>query len=356
MKARAAWRNTLLLIAFVALTSVDWPVGRAIDLIGGDKSIGGRHGAQIVPVLDVPISASKNLLWCGAFQLAWNEACERFKGPISLRPTSSLTALLNRRTFDRRSVDEASIFVASGALDGGIVQKIKAGVRKMNAPESRLLEGLQPGFGQLICYARLDKELSFPKPFGRLGSFPLAGRKAPCFGFLEDSQRAGDLRSQTLIHSYRDARDFVIELKTTNAEDMLVLAKTTPAVTLRETVLGVVRQLQESPPPAGGRDVMVAPCVTFSEAGSFPELEMRAVEGNPGWFLRSALQSIDFKMNEKGVTLHSEARVWFACSAETPPEHIMILEPPFLLLMKRKSAKEPYLACWIANGDLLKEK
>jgi hypothetical protein len=34
----------------------------------------------------------------------------------------------------------------------------------------------------------------------------------------------------------------------------------------------------------------------------------------------------------------------------------MILNPPFLLLMKRKSAKEPYFACWIANADLLKEK
>ena len=56
------------------------------------------------------------------------------------------------------------------------------------------------------------------------------------------------------------------------------------------------------------------------------------------------------------VPLHSDATVSFACSAEAPPEHVMILNPPFLLLMKRKNAQEPYLACWIANADLLKEK
>jgi len=347
-------RNVLLLIAFVALTSVSWPIGTTIDPDSRDASLAGRHGAKIVPVLDVPISGSANLLWCGTFQLAWNEACNRFGHPIELRPASPVTAPLNRRSFDRRSVDEASIFVASGDVDDGIVQKIKAGVRKMNAPESRLLDGLQPGTGQLVCYARLDKALSFPKPFGRLGAVPLAERKVPCFGFLASNEDAGDLRSQTLIHQYRNADDFVIELKTTNAEDMLVLAKTSPAATLSDTVHGVLKQLQASPPSAGGRDVMVAPCVTFSQAASFPELEGRAVVENLHWRLLSALQSIEFKMNEKGVTLHSEAMTSFACSAEPPPDHVMILRPPFLLLMKRKNAKEPYFVCWIANHDLLK--
>jgi hypothetical protein len=318
-----------------------------------DGSAPGSNGTTIVPVLDVPISGEANLVWCGAFQLAWNEACDWFKHPIELRPPSALAETLNQRSFDRRSVDEASIFVASGAMKDGIVRKIKAGVKGMSREEARLLDGLQSGGDAVICYARLKKALRFPKPFRRLGNYALKSGKAPCFGFLGE-HKVGARREQALIHDYRGPDDFVVQLETTEPEDMLVLAKVPAGATLRETTQGVVERLSAEPEPASGQDVLVAPCIHFSNATSFSELQGRVVMGDSLWFLTRAFQSIDFAMNEQGVILVSIGLVQFARGLGSFSSHIMILNPPFLLLMKRKDAKEPYFASWIVNADPLK--
>jgi hypothetical protein len=59
-------------------------------------------------------------------------------------------------------------------------------------------------------------------------------------------------------------------------------------------------------------------------------------------------------MDEKGVKLHSEATLSLGCSANIRVEpRLMILDPPFAVLMKRKDAPEPYFVAWIANTDLL---
>jgi hypothetical protein len=45
----------------------------------------------------------------------------------------------------------------------------------------------------------------------------------------------------------------------------------------------------------------------------------------------------------------------FACAkAETPvPTHKMIFDKPFLLLLQRANATQPYFVIWIDNAELL---
>ena len=62
-------------------------------------------------------------------------------------------------------------------------------------------------------------------------------------------------------------------------------------------------------------------------------------------------------MDEAGVKLHSEAALSFGCSVQAPRvPRVMILKPPFVLLMKRRNAPEPYFVAWFANADLLRAK
>lgn len=73
-----------------------------------------------------------------------------------------------------------------------------------------------------------------------------------------------------------------------------------------------------------------------------------------GLILRKALQTIDFRMDEKGVKLRSEAAISFSCAAQPHViPRLMILDPPFALVMKRKNAPQPYFIAWFANADQL---
>jgi len=233
-----------------------------------------------------------------------------------------------------------------------VVEKIQAHLQSIHGPDSRVLPVGQSNPDDLLFYARLDKRLSFPKPYGKLGAYPLSGRKVQCFGFLSN-QPDPELRSQTLIHYYGGPEDFVVELKTNQPGDVLLLAKTSGAASLGEMARAVEARLQTAPKPAASRDILAAPMIALSETQAFAELEGRKIAGGWPWFIRSATEAIDLAMNEQGVTLHSESEVSFGCSAEMPPEHVMVLKPPFLLLLQRRAAMTPYLACWIANADLL---
>jgi hypothetical protein len=57
------------------------------------------------------------------------------------------------------------------------------------------------------------------------------------------------------------------------------------------------------------------------------------------------------------VKLSSEAAISFGCSASPQViPRLLVLSPPFALIMKRKDAPEPYFIAWFANADLLRQK
>lgn len=59
-------------------------------------------------------------------------------------------------------------------------------------------------------------------------------------------------------------------------------------------------------------------------------------------------------MDEKGVRLRSEASLSIGCSAHARIKpRVLLLDPPFAVVMKRKNAPEPYFVAWIGNADLL---
>jgi hypothetical protein len=134
----------------------------------------------------------------------------------------------------------------------------------------------------------------------------------------------------------------------------LVLAKVPVPSNLSEAVRVVVGRLQSAPVKAGPRDVLVAPCISVARASAFSELDGRKIVSSQEWYMTRALQSIDFAIDEKGVTLFSFSLTGFGKCLTPPAARVMILRPPFLLLMKRRDSRESYFACWIANHDLLK--
>jgi len=52
------------------------------------------------------------------------------------------------------------------------------------------------------------------------------------------------------------------------------------------------------------------------------------------------------------VRLKSESHMSIACAAPPLPVHVMIFDKPFLVLLKRSDAKNPYFAMWVANSEL----
>ena len=51
----------------------------------------------VVATPDVPIEPGTNVLWCGTFQLAWNQACDLIGEDIHLAHEPAMVAELNKK-------------------------------------------------------------------------------------------------------------------------------------------------------------------------------------------------------------------------------------------------------------------
>jgi hypothetical protein len=317
---------------------------------------------------DVPIRKGTNVLWCGSFQLAWNEIGSLLKEDPRLREPSGLVDALNQHSFTTADLDEASYVAVAGFVRDDIHGRIRGALaRKFGGqatPRFIPSPSLTPRSQDIVAYAYMFKNLEFPTPFERLVDSPVVfdGREMASFGMGEGKPGHWEMCRQVIILAYRHRQDFILELKTKSEGDRIILAKIAPQETLAATVKAVrLRIAAAKGEQASGADVLGIPKLNFDITRTYEELEHKPLMvRNPAVpkdaAIVSAVQNTRFQMDEKGVRLRSESHSGFSCAAQMMPprpEHVMVFDQPFLILLERTGAQAPYFALWVDNPELL---
>jgi hypothetical protein len=322
---------------------------------------------RVSPHLETPIKEDANVIWCGTFQLAWNEVCTLVGEDIHFAEKEPETvAALNKKSFRKGDLDEASYVALADFVGNGVHGRIQRELHnKFHGQASPTLVPSPAGASRpqdIVAYSYLFKNLEFVVPFERIAR-PLEFGKSRvrCFG-IDDVYRPGQtaMLAQVLIIDYKGSDDFVIELGTKFNGDRVVLAKTRPGKTLQETIAGVQdRMARVKPVAASTGDVLTIPKLNFDVSSNFRELlgkKLAIMNHSVAKDLQilAAVQNTRFQMDEKGVKLRSESKIVIGCAAESPPpQRFMIFDKPFLIMLQRPEAKMPYLALWIGNAELL---
>jgi len=304
----------------------------------------------VTPHMAVPLEPDKNVLWCATFQMAWNELADLLGDRLAeYRSSSEMVPLLNQRSVTKDDLDEASYVALAGYPTGGpngILNRITAALAEKFAGTAspRLLPGrdvLAPT--DWLAYAYLFKSLPFEWAFvrNRFRGISFSGRRVQTFGIwqlLHDDKSEAKAAQQVCIYDIRDVNDFILELKTRSESDRLILAKVAPGETLEETVQAVHTRLASADPkPMYELSDLQIPVLDFDIFRDYSDLL------NSGW----AAQHIRFKLDETGAVLKSEgAAVTCVCPN-------LIFDKPFLVMLQRKDAANPYFALWVANAELL---
>ncbi|WP_319586301.1 hypothetical protein [uncultured Desulfobulbus sp.] len=315
-------------------------------------------GTIVTPHMEQKIVPGKNVLWCSTFQLAWNELCDLGGGSVKLKLDSSMADILSKRGASKADIDDASYVAVAGFAEDGSVEKIRQELKtKFNGQESPdLLNRLAPKSG-FIAYGYLFKSLPFEWAFDRFSDkLTFQDKKVECFGveqyLPEDEPREARSGKQISILDYKDQDDFIIELKTLQKKDHLILAKIKPLETLDQTVRSVMNRMKNGRPVdfTDSADMYI-PVLDFDLLKDYSELKRIIQSSNKrlnGQPIEVALQSIRFRLDETGAVLKSEA-IMVACLSRTN----LVFDKPFLVLLQRDSAKNPYFALWVGNTELL---
>lgn len=308
-----------------------------------------------VPALQAPHQKGKNLVWCGSFQMAWNEVMEKAGGKVELTRVPPEAAWLNERLFDETMIDAASAHAEAATTDAELGQlhsdlQAKFGVNI----ETSLLPG-KMSENALVTYSILMKTLSFRKVLQVLKEpIVFQGTPVAAFGLEKGRTDYNNLASQILIHDYAGPNNFVLELDTRSEHDQLLVAKVPPDATLLQTVRAVLSRRKERPydNPSNSEPVHI-PKLNFEYTASFSSLRNQRIQNKTAFkgYELVALQSVKFKLDERGAELKSEAVISVTALANEP--RTFIVDGPFLILMIRRNAPLPYFALWVDNPELL---
>jgi hypothetical protein len=318
----------------------------------------------VTATINAPFEQGKNMVWCGTFQLAWNESCVLVGEDLHFNPEPSIVAELNKKVFTKDDLDATSYIALAGFVKDDIYQKIRQSLQEKfgGAAKPRCIppESQTPRPQDIVAYAYLFKNLEFGVPFERLEKALDFGRgEVSAFGMGEPKYAHEQMAAQVLILDYNGPDDFVIELKTKSQGDRLILAKIQPKANLAETVVAAKNRSDSAKVQTClAEDELAIPKFNFDITRTYSEIEgTRLIVQNPmvanDLLMQSAVQDIRFQMDEKGVILKSESHMTFACAKAPSPRHIMIFNKPFLVFLERTNATTPYLAMWIDNSELL---
>lgn len=349
-----------------------------------------RH-TRIVAHLREPIRPGENLLWCGTFQLAWNETADLMGGgPLRLASPTGVTDALNRREFVKEFLDEDSYVALADFVRNRPHARIRSELlRKFHGRATpRLIPdpALTPRPQDIVAYAYLYKDLAFPAAFEDVErEETFAGQPVAWFGV--DGAKPGQERmhDQVTVWQYRSRSECIVELASKSGRDRIILAKVHPGKTLADTIASVSATTSPHREAERGRgasgpgasrpnaalpglsypctmlpgDILMIPKMNFDLVRQYTELEgLRLAPSRPGAFedrlILSAAQAIRFQMDKEGVRLRSESHIAIGCGA--PPArafHVLLFDSPFLLMLQRHGAAMPYFALWVDNAELL---
>ena len=333
------------------------------------------EGTTIVPTLDTPIDGSSNVLWCATFQLAWDHACNDVVGePIGLTGAEQVTSRLNSNTVREADLPPGSFYATAGMTDQGIVEQIHADMGKQ-FPNHELppLEST-PGQRAMIAYAYLNSRVKFTTPYEecQMNFTDAAGEKHRVDGFMLHDGPDYELHNKQLKQikvlyqlpaeasedSYSsELAEFALDLTADQAEDQVIVAVLPRGESLAATIARVNEQIASHASENYDPNFVRVPNVMTNLRHTFDELigtDITITNAGElqGCYVAQAWQSIQFRLDKSGAVVISEAEI------ETPAAEALyyhIVERPFLVLMKRRNASQPYFAAWVENVELLED-
>jgi len=217
-------------------------------------------------------------------------------------------------------------------------------------------------FGPKVS-CRLKKHLAFASEFDAF-KLPLTffdsngGHKVRAFGVTSHWYEWRAALDQIRVIDYRSPDDFVIAIENLSGED-LVLAKIPKPETLKAGLDDITQRIPDSRLPLAARSVVaeeevVIPVLELSVSADFRD-DLNAADQPSGSRVKSATQIVQFRLDEHGAVVWSEAEVIGENGSYdyTPGTRKFIFDKPFLIMLREAPEKQPYFAAWIGNTDLM---
>ena len=303
----------------------------------------------------------QNRAWVGTFQLVWND----FQNYIVKKPIKFVTDKnnktvkeLNKQKFTEKMLSLNSYYKTYGAISPKLKEDIESGIKKKFNETSDILDMFDwtPDYNKYLVYAMLKKDFKFEVPFdkldeGRFGKFPT---KVQYFGIDDNSKK--EVRDNVKILFYYNENDYGVQLKT-QGKDVVYLYKTTADKNFEKLYrdMQIKTKAYVDSKEFGKKDKLRIPDINLYKLEKYTDLTGKEIQGK-NMYISDAVQTLDFKMNNEGVKLKSEAAIaTMKCSIEIEEEkpRNFYFDDTFVLFLQENNKKQPYFALRVYDLALI---
>jgi hypothetical protein len=313
--------------------------------------------------LDIlPLMTSKttqeNRLWVGTFQLVWNDFMDGIiKQPIKFSgSTPTVVKELNKQTFTANDLSENSYYKTYGKTSENLKLQIAQAILEKFNETSDVLDMVNwaEGDGKYTVYAMLKKDFKFLTAFDKLepSKFANSSEKVNYFGIKHNSNPILDDMVHVLF--YNSDNDFAVAIMT-DGDDILYLYRTGDNKTFDKLYADM--KLKNSKfsgnKEFSSKDELKIPDINLYKIKAFEKLCGRRIKGT-NIKIDEALETVDFKMNNEGIQLKSEAIIMTKTTAlhpEVTKPRKFFFDDTFVLFLQEK--EQPYFALRVHDIDLI---
>lgn len=304
-------------------------------------------------------SKAPNRIWVGTFQLVWNELMDNIVyGPVRfMDETPKMAKELNKQAFKKSNLSEKSYYTKYGEVSPALKKEIEKAIKEKFNETSDILDSFDfsKQKGKLFIYAMLKKDFQFLQAFDKLSQAPFGNNTdlVNYFGINDESNKK--LYKNVKVLFYNNSEDFAVKLVTKD-KDEVILYRTNDDVTFNQYYADITTKTAQykGSKKFAKKDELIVPEISLYQETSFPELENKEIK-RTNFVIDKTIETIDFKMNNEGVKLKSEAAMMVRMTSLTPEDfgrHFYFMDN-FVLFLTEKGQKTPYYAMKVNDVQTL---
>jgi len=311
------------------------------------KNLSEYKNTQFIPTLEHEISNDKNSVYCATLLFAWDEIRNIINLPLNIADDNLDLRLLNNST-SFHSVLKPNEYKAIGQVEDELI----------------------------FAFAEFNKSLPFEfKLESFTNKLTFTGQKVSSFGL--SGYVDYDLLKSVKIVYYKNDNHFIIKLLPKDKEHEIILFKTDLTYKSIAEMNKEIEKLTEIGKTEKKNDKMswkyiyssedevIIPKFNFNIETNYTTLEGNIFSAKKQnrlqeYAIQKAWQRTAFMLDESGAEIESEAVFEFAVEEveneekyEKPKPKKMIFDKPFLILLKRTDASNPYFGLWTTNSELM---
>ena len=302
---------------------------------------------------------SPNRIWVGTFQIVWNEMLDNIiKHPVEfIGGTTQDAKDLNAREFNKTDIGKDSYYTTYGFVEPKLKTRIEKAIKEKFNEASDILDQFDFSYnpGNILIYAMLKKDFKFLEPFEKLadGVFGQNPNKVEYFGIAENSP--SKLYQNVSVLFYNSPNDYAVKLHT-KSNDEVILYKTKDDKKFNELYKDVKNKTNNFSGNTyfNHNDRLKVPNINLYQMTSFPNVEGRAIKDSD-FFISQTIETVEFKMDNEGVYLKSEAAIMMKLTSAGRPPQIrrFYFDDTFVLFLIEKDKSVPYFALRVNDVETL---